>query len=1206
MRLLHFDHSRRLVSTDFRGKTIPQYAILSHRWGDDEVLFQDLGSNTYKEKDGYRKIKFCAKQAAQDQLQYFWIDTCCINKWNRQELSTAINSMFRWYKNAAKCYVFLSDVLVPTAIETPQLSDWEASFRTCDWFKRGWTLQELIAPALVDFFSCEGQWLGNKKTLEQLIHEITSIPLKALQNGPLDEFTRDERKEWAANRKTKQEEDIVYCLLGILDISMPISYNEGKAKAWKRLDDEIEAANNAPFIVPYSQNDHFVGRESQLADLEARLFREEQTTTVAIVGPGGTGKSHLALELAYRTKQKRKGSSVFWVDAGDIDSLHQGYSNIAQKLDLPGWEDDKVDVKTLVKQRLSAKGAGHWLLIFDNADDIGPAQTTSLVDYLPKSDLCSILFTTTNYNTAERLASQNAVELGAMVPETAQRMLENYLGTLALPSLQQEAKLLLEELSHLPLAIVQAAAYINTRGITLQEYRSKLVRQEKEALERSSRSSGNVPQVDSTERAIAMTLLISVDQIRETNTLAANYLFLAASVERKDIPLDLLEASSPREREDTIKVLSSYALVTRRPADSAFDLHRLVHRALREWLEKEEQLGQYTQDATKRLVNIFPDYTHDNRSKWRRLLPHALYALLHSVTEQKSEERLELAWKCAMTLYSDGRYDECEKLEVQVMETSLRVLGDEHPNTLTSIANLASTYRNQGRWTEAEKLEVQVMETSLRVLGDEHPNTLTSIANLASTYRYQGWWTEAEKLEVQVMETRKRVLRDEHPDTLNSIANLASTYRNQGRWTEAKKLEVQVMETSLRVLGDEHPDTLTSMANLASTYRYQGRWTEAEKLEVQVMETRKRVLGDEHPNTLTSIANLASTLWNQGRWTEAEKLEVQVMETRKRVLGDKHPDTLTSMSNLASTLSNQGRWTEAEKLEVQVMETSLRVLGDEHPDTLTSMSNLASTLSNQGRWTEAEKLEVQVMETSLRVLGDEHPDTLTSMANLASTYRDQGRWTEAEELQAKELEICSRVLGDEHPDTLTSIANLASTLWNQGRWTEAEKLEVQVMETSLRVLGDEHPDTLTSMANLASTYRDQGQWTEAEELQAKELEICSRVLGDEHPDTLISMANLALTYRKQGQWTEAEELQAKELEICSRVLGDEHPNTLNSMNNLAHTLKGIGHHDRAISMMDTCVNLQIQVLGAHHPHTISSLQTLNTWRGEREGHSSVS
>ncbi|KAK1775995.1 hypothetical protein QBC45DRAFT_480219 [Copromyces sp. CBS 386.78] len=167
--------------------------------------------------------------------------------------------------------------------------------------------------------------------------------------------------------------------------------------------------------------------------------------------------------------------------------------------------------------------------------------------------------------------------------------------------------------------------------------------------------------------------------------------------------------------------------------------------------------------------------------------------------------------------------------------------------------------RSQGRWEEAEKLDMQVMETRKVKLGADHPSTLTSMGNLASTFWNQGRWEEAEKLEVQVMETSKAKLGADHPDTLTSMANLASTYRSQGRWEEAEKLEVQVMEMSKAKLGADHPSTLTSIANLALTYKNQGRWGEAEKLEVQVMETRKAKLGADHPSTLTSMANLAFT-----------------------------------------------------------------------------------------------------------------------------------------------------------------------------------------------------------------------------------------------------------------------------------------------------------------------------------------------------------
>jgi Heterokaryon incompatibility protein (HET) len=221
--------------------TVP-YAILSHTWTDQEVTYQDLIRGTGKDKSGYEKIKFCREQAAKDDLQYFWVDTCCIDKSNAVELSTAINSMFRWYRNAKKCYVYLTDVLVPANDRdaVPRVSTWEAAFRDSRWFTRGWTLQELIAPAIVEFYSREGTQLGDKQSLEKLIHEITQIPVQALRGDPFSDFSIAKRKDWAALRQTTEEEDIVYCLLGLCEVSMPPLYGEGREKAFFRLMDEVD------------------------------------------------------------------------------------------------------------------------------------------------------------------------------------------------------------------------------------------------------------------------------------------------------------------------------------------------------------------------------------------------------------------------------------------------------------------------------------------------------------------------------------------------------------------------------------------------------------------------------------------------------------------------------------------------------------------------------------------------------------------------------------------------------------------------------------------------------------------------------------------------------------------------------------------------------------------------------------------------------
>jgi hypothetical protein len=238
-----FSFSKNFVGND----TIPPYAILSHTWGLDtmEITFEDLRNGTGKEKPGYEKIRFCGEQAGQDNLEYFWVDTCCINKADFTELSEAINSMFRWYQNAAKCYVYLADVSRPALDANNKSSQlpWESPLRKSRWFTRGWTLQELLAPATVEFFSKEGEKLGNKKSLERYIGEITGIPVKALQGNPLSSFSTSERISWQECRETKRKEDKAYSLLGICDVNMPLIYGEGREAAFKRLREEIDKAS---------------------------------------------------------------------------------------------------------------------------------------------------------------------------------------------------------------------------------------------------------------------------------------------------------------------------------------------------------------------------------------------------------------------------------------------------------------------------------------------------------------------------------------------------------------------------------------------------------------------------------------------------------------------------------------------------------------------------------------------------------------------------------------------------------------------------------------------------------------------------------------------------------------------------------------------------------------------------------------------------
>jgi hypothetical protein len=236
----------------FRTDDLPPYAILSHTWTEgQEVTYDELQASTGKAKAGFAKIRFCGERAANDGLHYFWIDTCCIDKSNRAELQLAIASMFLWYRRAAKCYVYMADVIVQDTsgkawfpwgrkIQEPFEYAYKQAFRKSRWFTRGWTLQELLAPTSVEFYSKDGIRLGDKQSLEQEVRTITGLPQAALRGGHLSQFDVNERMSWMELRETTKEEDLAYSLLGIFGVSIPLRYGEGKVNAFDRLQGAID------------------------------------------------------------------------------------------------------------------------------------------------------------------------------------------------------------------------------------------------------------------------------------------------------------------------------------------------------------------------------------------------------------------------------------------------------------------------------------------------------------------------------------------------------------------------------------------------------------------------------------------------------------------------------------------------------------------------------------------------------------------------------------------------------------------------------------------------------------------------------------------------------------------------------------------------------------------------------------------------------
>jgi hypothetical protein len=229
---------------------LPRYAILSHVWSNQEVTYQDIQAGRWDDSLGCWKVRNACKRAAADQYTWIWIDTCCINKLSSAQLSEAINSMYSYYQTASVCYAYLADVV---GSNSPSLG-------LSAWFSRGWTIQELIAPQTVVFLDGDWQEINTKANLAEALAEITGIPLAVLCGDPPNTCNVAQRMSWAARRETTREEDMAYCLMGILEVHMSPMYGEGLRNAFLRLQDEVlkHTADHTlflwvPAIEPYNQ-----------------------------------------------------------------------------------------------------------------------------------------------------------------------------------------------------------------------------------------------------------------------------------------------------------------------------------------------------------------------------------------------------------------------------------------------------------------------------------------------------------------------------------------------------------------------------------------------------------------------------------------------------------------------------------------------------------------------------------------------------------------------------------------------------------------------------------------------------------------------------------------------------------------------------------------------------------------------------------------
>ena len=355
-----------------------------------------------------------------------------------------------------------------------------------------------------------------------------------------------------------------------------------------------------------------------------------------------------------------------------------------------------------------------------------------------------------------------------------------------------------------------------------------------------------------------------------------------------------------------------------------------------------------------------------------------------------------------------------------------RQLGENHPDTLSALNNLANSCSYLGDYSKACELQSIVYIRNKEILGENHPDTLRSLVTLLNSYSYLGDYSKACEILNIVYIRNKELLGENHPYTLRSLASLASSYSDSGDYSKALELQNTVYNAFKELLGENHPDTLSALNNLANLYSDLGDYSKAYELQNIVYNARKETLGENHPDTLNSLGNLAVLYSNLGDYSKALELHNTVYKAFKEILGEKDPNTLNALNNLAISYSDLRDYNKACELKNIVYNARKEILGVNHLDTLSALNNLASSYSDLGDYNKAYELQKIVYNTRKEILGENHPTTLRTLATVPISYSGLGDYNKALEIENTVYNSLKQMLGTNHPDTLTVLSSLIS------------------------------------------------------------------------------------------------------------------------------------------------------------------------------------
>lgn len=640
------------------------------------------------------------------------------------------------------------------------------------------------------------------------------------------------------------------------------------------------------------RNPSFTGRDEKLEELRGSLSKG--VTQQVLCGLGGIGKTQLAIEYAYRNSAAY--DLVWWIRSEDMATLISDFVDLAKILDLKKTEivdqfEDQTVIIRFVRQWLNKRN--NWLLVFDNA-----ANPITLSPYLPDASSGHVMVTSRARNwwglfhPPQHIDVWNREESVNFLLKRSQTIDHN------------EANELAKVLGDLPLALEQAAAYIDARRITIVTYLDRFNTRHKDFW---NDGEGSIDH----EQSVAATFELSIEEIVKIEPLAGVVLKLCAVVAPDEIPRKLISTCGKYlsnqdgkclqddiVRDDAIGALNTYSLILAEP--ETLSVHQLVQVVTVDQMPRE--VSFYRKAVVKAINELFPDDVYNNPDCWtqcRALLPHAQAVV--STIENDEDVWKEIAQVLSrMGLYLLGRavYKEAEELLHRAFKIRKQRLGNNNPEVAYSMKNFGLSLYKQGKLHKAEPLYRKSLEIYKTCPESNHIGLAQAMNDLGFLLHAQKKYAEGEELMINALAFNERKLGNDDPIVATSLNILAEFLRVQDRYSEAEPILRRALKIRRKKLGKDHPSVAQALNDLGLLLHAAGKDAVAVKLLRQALKIKAAKLDEKHPTVATSLNDLALVLQSQHKYTEAEPLFRRALEIREVMLGHNHPKTIVCRNNL--------------------------------------------------------------------------------------------------------------------------------------------------------------------------------------------------------------------------------------------------------------------------------------------------------------------